>query len=134
MRGGDGAAFSPADNRPRQVQRRGGRRKLVSGDSAVLIASISRSSRATWPGVTRNAVSAGVKSSPGVARSAPRSNRSFWMRVSASASVPAPAATIATPMALLASSTSPIAASRASSFATRDPSTRPVVPVSPVRV
>jgi len=41
---------------------------------------------------------------------------------------------MATPIALLASSTSPIATIRAELFATRLPSTSPVVPWSPVRV
>jgi hypothetical protein len=38
------------------------------------------------------------------------------------------------PIALFASSTSPIAARRGSALVTRDPSTRPVSPASPVRV
>jgi hypothetical protein len=38
------------------------------------------------------------------------------------------------PIALFASSTSPMAARRASALETRDPSTRPVWPASPVRV
>jgi len=37
-------------------------------------------------------------------------------------------------MALLASSTSPIAAHSGSAFERREPSARPVVPASPVRV
>jgi len=41
---------------------------------------------------------------------------------------------MAMPIALLASSTSPIACIRAALFEVRDPSTRPVVPSSPVRV
>jgi hypothetical protein len=41
---------------------------------------------------------------------------------------------IATPIALLASSTSPIAAKSGSDFDRRDPSARPVEPQSPVRV
>ena len=43
-------------------------------------------------------------------------------------------ATVARPSALLASSTAPIAAMRAADLDRREPSTRPVVPVSPVRV
>jgi hypothetical protein len=38
------------------------------------------------------------------------------------------------PIALLASSTSPIEAMRGSAFETREPSTSPVSPPSPVRV
>jgi hypothetical protein len=41
---------------------------------------------------------------------------------------------IATPIALLASSTSPIAAKSGSAFERREPSTSPVEPESPVRV
>ena len=40
----------------------------------------------------------------------------------------------ATPIALFASSTSPIAAMRGSALDTREPSTRPALPASPVRV
>jgi hypothetical protein len=40
----------------------------------------------------------------------------------------------ATPMALFASSTSPIACARGSALEMREPSARPVVPASPVRV
>jgi hypothetical protein len=47
---------------------------------------------------------------------------------------PGPSAERATPIAELASSTSPIAAIRESALETREPSTRPVVPASPVRV
>jgi hypothetical protein len=45
-----------------------------------------------------------------------------------------PGAASTTPTALLASSTVPKASTRASSFGTRVPSPRPVVPSSPVRV
>ena len=45
-----------------------------------------------------------------------------------------PSAASATPIALFASSTSPIAAMRGSALDTREPSTSPVVPASPVRV
>jgi len=40
----------------------------------------------------------------------------------------------ATPIALFASSTSPIAAKRGSALDAREPSTSPLVPASPVRV
>ena len=45
-----------------------------------------------------------------------------------------PSATTASPIAEFASSTSPIAAMRTSAFDSRDPSTSPVSPASPVRV
>jgi hypothetical protein len=92
-------------------------------------------------GHDRKVMAPGAKSSSGplagVARSAPRSNRSFWMRassaVTAGAGIAATAST-ARPSALLASSTSPMATMRASCLARREPSTSPVVPASPVRV
>ena len=60
---------------------------------------------------------------------------SFWTRNSAAASrLSGGNRVIAMPIAELASSTSPIAAIRASDLATREPSTSPVVPSSPVRV
>jgi len=43
-------------------------------------------------------------------------------------------ASSATPIALFASSTSPIAAKRGLALDAREPSTRPVSPASPVRV
>ena len=108
--------------------------KLRSGSSPSFSASIALSSQAAWAGTMRNTISDGVKSSPGVARSAPRSNRSFWMRVRTPWwLVPVSAAT-ARPIALLASSTVPIASIRAACLAVREPSTSPVVPSSPVRV
>ena len=55
------------------------------------------------------------------------------MRFSAAA-VSSSTVPTAIPIALLASSTSPIAATSGSAFDTRDPSTSPVVPSSPVRV
>ena len=103
--------------------------KLVSGDSDAFIASISASSRATCSGTMRSAPS--ILS--GVARSAPRSNKSFWIVVNRSASGPSTDSR-ATPIALFASSTSPIATMRGSALEQRDPSTSPVVPSSPVRV
>jgi hypothetical protein len=107
--------------------------KLVSGGRLSFSTSIACSSHATCAGTMRSTISDGVKSSPGVARSAPRSNRSFWMRCRSRA-VASGAATAARPMALFASSTSPIAIMRGSCLARRDPSTSPVVPSSPVRV
>src|SRR5580658_9490934 len=72
--------------------------------------------------------------SAGVANSAPRLNRSFWMpRRRASKSVSALSAR-AKPMAELNSSTVPIAQTRAESLLTRLPPASPVVPSSPVRV
>ena len=50
--------------------------------------------------------------SPGVATSAPRSNRSFWMSSKRAGRRLSPSAAIATPIAALASSTSPIAVMR----------------------
>ena len=52
--------------------------KLVSFGSAAFIASISASSRATGASVRRSR----LPPSPGTDRSAPTSNRSFWMRAS----------------------------------------------------
>ena len=108
--------------------------KLVSGARSALIPSIAPSSQSTWPGTMRSTIGEGVKSSPGVARSAPRSNRSFWIRTSAARWLAVPVAAAASPMALFASSTAPIASIRAACLAQRDPSTSPVVPSSPVRV
>jgi hypothetical protein len=82
----------------------------------------------------RKVISDGAKSSPGVARSAPRSNNSFWIAVSLAREASSATLRRAIPIALLASSTSPTAAKRGSAFERREPSARPVAPESPVRV
>ena len=71
---------------------------------------------------------------PGVATSAPRSNMSFWMRIRFARTSPSRSVEMATPMAALASSTSPMAVIRRLDLLTREPSTSPAVPPSPVRV
>ena len=94
---------------------------VLPGGSDAFASSISRSSRSTALCVTRSRSSASVY---GTERSAPRSNSSFWMRSRPPAQ----------PTSELTSSTSPIAATRRSSFETRDPSPRLVSPLSPPRV
>jgi len=59
---------------------------------------------------------------------------SFCAFCRAAACSPWVIAMMAKPIALLASSTAPIASNRAWLFASREPSTRPEVPSSPVRV
>jgi hypothetical protein len=56
------------------------------------------------------------------------------MRESIARASSLPSARRASPIALFASSTSPIAASRASALDRREPSASPVSPASPVRV
>ncbi len=74
-------------------------------------------------------------STTGVERSAPASNRSFWIcrNTSVICCVGFPRA-IAAPIAALASSQSAYATNRASFLETREKSLKPVVPSSPVRV
>src|SRR5688500_16934684 len=105
--------------------------KLRSGSRRSFAESIRCSSHSTWPGTIRSAMSVGSKSSPGVARSAPRSNKSFCTRAR---SVASSSASIVQPSTELASSTAPTASKRGSCLARREPSTSPVVPSSPVRV
>src|SRR3954469_25100684 len=66
--------------------------------------------------------------------SPPRSNRSCCTSCKSSRTLSAMASASSTPSALLSSSTEPIASMRLLSLATRDPSPRPVLPESPVRV
>ena len=108
-----------------------GRMKLVSGSSVAFIASISRSSRSTCAGDdAQRAVDLAGRGDVGaeveqfvldaqqlVARSRRRAS-----------------AAMATPIAALASSTSPIAVMRRLDLLTRLPSTSPALPPSPVRV
>ena len=79
--------LGPARHRPRQMQeppraacRPAGRRNRAAR-ARRSCASISCSSRSTCAGTMRNALAPRAPSS-GVQRSAPRSNRSFWMRAS----------------------------------------------------
>jgi hypothetical protein len=72
----------------------------------------------------------------GVARSAPRSKRSFWMRASiaATSSPERASCSRAMPTWALSSSIVPIASKRRSDFRRRSPVASALVPSSPVRV
>src|SRR5580692_4423736 len=85
-----------------------GSTKDFNGASASLSRSISLSSQSTCACVTVSRAPSGPLPLPGVHRSAPTSNRSFWMRDSAASSVTSPAVcNRAMPMAALASSSVP---------------------------
>src|SRR5580692_5840639 len=108
-----------------------GRMKLVNIGNCAFIASTSASSRTTGTSVRRSR----SPPSPGTDRSAPTSNKSFWIRASiASTSGVSRVARRSSPIAALASSTAPIASIRGASLRTRAPSQRAVSPVSPPRV
>src|SRR4051794_2820750 len=66
--------------------------------------------------------------------SPPRSNRSCWTSCKSARTLSGMASASRTPSALFSSSTAPIASMRLLSLATREPSPRPVLPESPVRV
>ena len=86
-----------------------GRTKLRKGSSASFIASISRSSRETWDSATRSGGRSALASSPfppGRQRSAPRSNKSFWIAESRSSVAPS-ACVLARPTVAFSSSTTP---------------------------
>ena len=71
---------------------------------------------------------------PGQDSSPPRLNSSCWVAASRSRTASGNACVSTTPICELSSSTSPIAQTRRWCLGTREPSVRPVVPVSPVRV
>jgi hypothetical protein len=71
---------------------------------------------------------------PGMHSSPPRLNSWCWTVVSSSRIESGTSPASSRPIAELASSMVPYAATRAESLATRLPSPRPVVPSSPVRV
>ena len=83
-----------------------GRTKVFRSGSWPFMASISASSRATWLSAMRRAEPAASSALAGVERSAPRSNISFWIRVSMTSSSPV-AWTRARPRQALVSSTAP---------------------------
>src|SRR5450631_641762 len=66
--------------------------------------------------------------------SPPKSNRSCWTSSRHAAISAGTGSASSTPSTELSSSTAPMASMRAESFVTREPSPRPVVPASPVRV
>ena len=138
--GRPGGALGPPDHRAGHVQlRRAGR--AAGEDERAQRSAGPRCSGRTSPRAGRcspaRPAAAGTRgrSTTGVQRSAPTSNRSFWTWVStATTSSSSPPAAMATPICALASSTSAYACSRRSVFVVALMSPRRVSPASPVRV
>jgi len=89
-----------------------------------LFEGFSHGGRSTWLPAIRKRPSV-LRPSSGAHRSAPRSNRSFWMRASM-ASISSSASRRAMPIAALVSSTAPMAAMRILALEMRLPSPSPV--------